>query len=120
VERVLVVALAGTAGRLDEEHRLQREDIGPDQPLDHVEQARVEEEALVDLEPAVEEVDAVGESVLSLQMIEQLVDVAPLDQPPHYQEALLAEADVLVDGHRSCHGHDGTRAPLPGRWPCLA
>jgi hypothetical protein len=58
VEGVLVEALAGRAGLLEEEHRLQRQHVGPDERLDHVEDARVQEEALVDRHLAVEHVNA--------------------------------------------------------------
>jgi len=50
-------ALSRLARRLQEEHRLQRQDIGADQHLQHVEDARVEQVALVQRELPVEHVD---------------------------------------------------------------
>ena len=48
-----MIALARAARRLEEEHRLHRQHVGADQRLQHVEDPRVQEEALVDLQLAV-------------------------------------------------------------------
>ena len=123
VERVLVVALAGAARALDEQHRLQREDVGPDQRGDDVEHARVQQVALVQLEPPVQHVDAqqvlqarlrglvvraerrrardgdaAGDEVVDV--VEQLPHLVARVQAADDQEPVLAEVDVLVDADR--------------------
>ncbi|MCG3150262.1 MAG: hypothetical protein PCFJNLEI_03743 [Verrucomicrobiae bacterium] len=55
---VLVPTLAGFTGRLEEQHRLQRENVGADQDFEHVEHARVQHVALVELEFAVKHMEA--------------------------------------------------------------
>jgi len=120
VERILVVALAGAAGALDEQHRLQRQDVRADQPGDDVEHARMQQAALVDLQPPVQHVDpqqmlqaslrrlvvgaergragnvdAAAEQVV--HVLEQLLHLVAGPEPADDQEALLAEVDVLVD-----------------------
>ena len=55
---VLMPALAGLAGGFGEEHGLEGEDVGADEDFEDVDDARVEEEAFVDGEVAVEHVDA--------------------------------------------------------------
>ena len=54
---VLVVALPGAPRELEEEHALHSHDIGPDQRFQYIEHARVQQEAFVDLQDAVQHVD---------------------------------------------------------------
>ena len=74
-------ALAGGAGLLEEEHRLQRQPVGADERLDDIQEPRVQQEALVDRQLAVEHVDpravAVGEI---LDVSQQLVDLVRRDK----------------------------------------
>ena len=53
-----MVALAARSRPLDEQHGLQGQHVGADERLHHVEGARMKQETLVDLEPAMEHVDA--------------------------------------------------------------
>ena len=123
VEGVLMPALAGAARALDEEHRLQGEDVGPDEARDDVHDPRVPQVALVDLEAPVEHVnaqqmvearlpclvvvaeargardgDAPGEQVVDV--VEQFLHLVAGEQPANDEVALLAEAHVLLDGDR--------------------
>jgi hypothetical protein len=100
---------------------LQRQHVGADERFHHVEDARVQEEALVDLQPPMQHVDAqqpieaslgglvVGAECRRVRHLdpagEQLVDVAQelLDlvdrhEPPDDQIALRPIAQVLIHG----------------------
>ena len=68
---VLVPALPRLARRLEEEHRLQGQHVRPDQRLEDVEHPRVEQVALVQLQLAVEHVDA--QEVLRLLLGREVV-----------------------------------------------
>src|SRR5215216_3571948 len=124
VEGVLVVALSRTARALDEGHRLQRKYIRPDQAGHDVDDPRVEQVPLVDLELAVEHVDAEDIRALRDQLVdvlEQLLELVWLEQAAHDEMALLAEANVLLYGDR-CLVHSAyrtLRAPQP-EWPQCA
>jgi hypothetical protein len=108
VEGVLVIALARSAGLLEEQHRLQGEHVGADQRLDHVEDARVQEEALVDRQLAVEHVHARVRAVGQiLDVSQQLVHLVGRHQAAHDQEALLLVADEVLDGNRAAHEERG-------------
>ena len=58
VIRILVPALAGFAGRFEEEHRLQSKHVGAEDDFKDIEHARMEHVAFVEFEFAVEHVDA--------------------------------------------------------------
>ena len=98
VKRVLVVPLALRSWTLDEQHRLQRQHVGAHERLHHVEHAGVKQEALVDLEPAVQHVDPhvdpSGEHVVDVA--QQLVHLVGADQAANDQITLAAEAHVLL------------------------
>jgi hypothetical protein len=40
-----------------------------------------------------------------------------VDQPADDEVALLAEANVFVDGHLACHGLEATAQGALGPWP---
>jgi hypothetical protein len=112
--------LAGLAGLLEEQHSLERQHIRPDQRLEHVERARVQQEALVDPQPPVQHMDAqpvlqpfagggegrrcdTGDRLATLeQIIHMLVQFAHIfwgHQATHDQEALLVKGDIFLDAH---------------------
>jgi hypothetical protein len=123
VKGVLVVALTGAARRLNEEHRLQREDVGTDQRCDHIQDPRVQHEALMNGQATMEHVDPYQMLqprlrcfVISAErrharhletaieqvrdVVEQLLHLTRCDQPGDDQEPLLVEAHVPRDRDR--------------------
>jgi hypothetical protein len=103
------------SGRLDEEHRLEREHVRADQRRDDVDDPVVQQVALVDLHLPVEHVDALKMSVVRLGVIEQLLHIRAVQHAAHDQVAARSEGDIVGDrdhgrtvrrDRRGSHGHN--------------
>lgn len=110
----LVIALTGAPGALDEQHRLEGEDVGPDEPGDDVDDPRVEHVALVDLLLAMQHVDAQRVGVECVDVVEQLADLVAVQHAADDQEAVLAVAPILVDGDVHADHATARRPPANG------